>query len=223
MKNKKMLWIVLVVVLIVVAGGAAYWFTRKDTTNNSTGGTDGSSQVSKTSGTETQNFNPVSMQGQSFVATISGTQNGKALNATMSYDGKSSYSYEVTQDGQKVQMIVTSDAFYTCNNGNCYKTAVNANSKQSFDPSNYQYSASDIDSFKNSAAYKGTQSCAGGTCDVWEVSDSKTGKTTLFLDSNSHRIVEVSYSENGNTFKISYAYKPVTITPPANAKSLQTP
>ena len=120
-----------------------------------------------------------------------------------------------------MEIIYTSDAYYSCQGDNCVKFPISQSGDSGFDPSAYTYDESKLSSYAN-PAYKGQQSCPSGTCDVWEVSAGGV-TSTLYVDSSSKRITQVESTVGGKTSKIVYEYKDVSITVPANAQTIPVP
>lgn len=212
--NKKILIPAAVVAVLVVIGGVL-WFARD--TNNST------MQTSTTDTTQTQDsnaapsFSPVATTDVSYEATLTANKDGKTFTATLKSDGKGNSEFEATQSGQEFKIVLTKDAFYSCNGGTCYK--LDNRAAAAFDPANYQYTTDDINNLKNNATYKGTAACGSATCDVWQVTKDNTDGT-VYIDQATKRIVKAEGVYDGDKGMLTFEYKPVTITVPKNAQTL---
>jgi len=206
-----------VIIAFLIGGGAVYFLTKSDKKDNSeTKANSNSSQSSSGS-----DFAPVSTKGLDFTATITSTGASGESTAKIEQDGDKTR-YVATADGQETQVIYTSDAYYTCTNGQCYKFAKTQSANSGVDVGSYEYDESEIANFRNTAAYKGKQDCPAGTCDVWSVTTAEE-TSTLYIDSKTKRISQVEGTNAGVTSKIVYDYKDVTIDVPQNAQTLQTP
>jgi hypothetical protein len=162
-------------------------------------------------------FDLASTTNQSFTATITGTTDGSTYNGTIEYDENGNSKYTGQSDGKEFELYLLGDRSIVCNEGQCIET----NNTLGLAPVNreqYEISDEDLQSYQQSALYKGTVDCSAGTCDKWEVSVSDfTG--TLLVDSEG-RINQVSTEVEGGSYSIDYAYGDVTITPPENVISL---
>jgi hypothetical protein len=201
-----------VAAVVVVGGGAAYMLTQDDDSDNQ-------QQLSQdSSGADNSAFNPASTEGLEFSATI--TVEG-APTATFEHDDQGTTRYVTTTGGQEMEIIYTSDAYYSCQDDNCIKFPISQLGNSGFNPGDYTYDEDRLGSFA-SPAYKGQQSCESGTCDVWEVSTGGV-TSTLYVDSNTKRITKVQGTVAGKTSTIVYDYKDVTINIPQNAQTITTP
>lgn len=200
------------VVLILLGGGAAaYVLTKEDDKNKES--------ASQTSPSPNNNaFNPASTENLEFAATI--TAEG-APQAIMERDDKGNTRYVTSQSGQQMEIIYTSDAYYSCQGDTCMKFSISQSGSSGFDPSAYTYDEAKLAGY-GSPAYKGKQSCPSGTCDVWEVSTGGV-TSTLHVDSSTKRISQVEGTVGGRTSKIVYEYKDVTISVPQNAQTVTVP
>ncbi|HEY5550100.1 MAG TPA: hypothetical protein VIK37_02795 [Candidatus Saccharimonadales bacterium] len=204
-----------VIVLLLIGGGAAAYFTTKD--NDTT--TPSTSQTSGGQSANGANFNPASTEDLEFTATITTAGAGSA---TFEHDDKGSTRYVATQNGQQIEVVYTSDAYYSCQGDNCVKFPISQSSNSGFNPGDYTYDQTELANYRSSSSYKGKQSCPSGTCDVWSVSVS--GNTsTIYIDADTKRITQVESTIAGKTSKIVYEYKDVTIDIPANAQTIPTP
>ena len=215
--TRRMIVGVAVAAVLIGGGGAAYMLTKDD----DNGSSQNTSQSENQSGDNQNAFNAASTEGLEFKATISTTSGGQATQATIEHDDKGSTRYVASAGGQQTEIIYTSDAYYMCTSGSCYKYSLSQTPGVNFNPKDYEYGADKLEGYKSGAAYKGKQSCPSGSCDVWSVSGGG-GTTTLYVDAGTKRITQVETSISGATSKIVYDYTDVTITIPANAQTLPT-
>lgn len=213
---KKVLIIGGVLVLIVGAAAGGYLLFVK---NDDSTGTSSSGQ-NQDAGSSSE-FSPVSTEDTPMIATITTSQDGEKNTIVMKFDGEGNNEYSIEQEGEEVRFVTTGDAYYMCRVSGCFKYANTQEQSGTTNPDQYEYNQTDIDNFKKQATYKGQQSCDGGTCDVWEISNFNGGGTaTFYLDSDSKRIVKIASTFNGSTSTITYDYKSVTIDIPENAQEL---
>jgi hypothetical protein len=215
MQKKIVVPIALVVSLVVVGG--AVWFTQRDSTSDSqqtSSQTTASQSQSSTGATE---FSPVATTDVSYEAKLTSSKDGKTFTATMKSDGKGNSEFEAEQSGQEFKVILTKDAYYSCTGDTCYR--LNNRDGAAFNPDSYQYSTEDINSLRDKATYKGTAACGSATCDVWLVKDGAS-EGTVYIDQSTKRIMKADGVFDGNTGSLTFEYKPVTITVPANAQTV---
>lgn len=206
-----------VVVVLAVVGGAAYFVTSKNDDKNAqkTSTTSSASQPQADSA-ETA-FNPVAMTGVSYEATLTSQKDGKTFTATLKYDGKGNSEFSSEQNGKQIRIVMTKDAYYSCQGSTCYK--MDSTNASGFDPNTYQYSADEINSLKQNAKYIGTEACGTQTCEVWEVTqDTTNGK--VYIDQSTKRIMKATGNYGGDSGELVFVYKPVTIEVPANAQTV---
>ncbi|MCA9337308.1 hypothetical protein KC951_01215 [Candidatus Saccharibacteria bacterium] len=208
------LFIVLIVVAVLAVGGVGYYVYQQSQNNETETVT-----VETTEGTA--DIDVLVGDNAPFVATVSGTRDGQTYNATLESNGEGVTQFTSTVDGQQIRAIYTKDAFYSCTGDQCYVMPLDGATQQSFDPSQYEYTAEDVAAWKSTSTYAGQQSCAGGTCDVWQVNDSTDGTTSkIFINTSTRRIAQVEVTTPEGTSSITYEYKPVTIAIPTNAQQL---
>lgn len=211
---KKPVLIGIIIAFLLGGGTAAYLLSRdgkKDKTQ-----TDSQTSNNQTAGGN--DFAPVSTKGLDFSATLTMSGSQGTSSARLEQDGDKTR-YVSTQDGQETQIIYTPDAYYSCTGGQCFKFALSQSSNIGVDVSAYEYDASEIANFRNTAAYKGKQDCPAGSCDVWSVTVG-AGTSTLYVDAKTKRISQVESTQDGTTTKIVYDYKDVTIDIPENAQTI---
>ncbi len=207
--------------LVVVGGGAAYVLMSGDDENDeaATSQSNEADQSESENSEATSEFAPVSTDGVAFVATIKTAAGGQNVNATMEYDGEANYRYKSVQQGQNLEVITTPEASYMkLGNQGWFKYASGTN-QANVNTDDYQYDEAKLADYKANSTYKGTGSCIAGTCDIWEVTSAGSGTATIYLDSSNQRIVQVKTTINNTQSTITYDYKSVKITPPANAKT----
>ena len=222
--SKKWLWITLAVILLLIIGATIAYFITK---NNSTSTSSTNSSTSQSSTSTAKSFAPAVNSNQPYAATISTNVNGTQKSATMVSDGKGNYSYTYQAGGKTVSTVYTPDAYYVCNGSSqCIKYATSSTTASGFDPSTYQYDTAKIENLKNTAAYKGQQTCPGGngTCEVWSVSsDSGNTTSTLYIDTATKRIAKATYSSGTTKSEVTYNYKDVHIAIPSSYTTAPTP
>lgn len=221
--NKKILVAIIAGVLILGGSGAFLMSRSSDDSSSSIESSSQAESETQKEASDTPLFNPLSTQDQSFVATIS-TQGEAASGGVMEYDSQNkSIRFVTTTDEGSMTLYYTQDAYYFCQNETtCYKTALGQGNSVGFDASAYEYTTDELSAYKNSAQYKGQESCKAGRCDVWQVSTDLSGtgtyQTSLYLDVDTHRISQVEGASASGTTSIIYEYKDVNVTPPANAQ-----
>ena len=227
MKRPTIIILIILFVMIVVVGAyEAHHQTTKSkspfvtNTKASADAAPSKTSAKSTPSTAAGGFAPVSTNGLAYEATINTTNgDGSIVNAPIDTDGKGTTQYSTVQAADTLQITYTPTAFYTCTSGTCYKYPPNQGSTTDFDPASYAYTSAQLTADRNSAVYKGQQSCKSGTCDVWSVT-SGSSTSELYIDASTKRITEVKTSDNGKTSSITYDYKPVSVTIPANATSI---
>ncbi len=211
--RKKYVW--LAVIVVIIAGALiAYFATRDNQPKDSTANNAGKSTPVANA---PASFAPAVTTNQPFEAKIT-SSGATSTQATMDYDGQGSVSYAAQQDGQTSKFIFTNKAYYVCTGSQCLKYPASQSASSSFNPNTYQYDASKINALKNGVAYKGQQACpsGNGTCQVW--SGSSRGTTsTVYINAANYRIDRVTAKTDNITTTVTYQYKKITITPPANA------
>ena len=215
--NKKTLIITLVVLAIIGVGAGAYLLTREDSSSNNNESTETSQNEANQASSDAPAFNLASTANESFTATITGTTDGSTYNATIEYDSNGDSKYTGQSNGKNFELYLLGDRNIVCNDEQCIETN-NTLGLAPIDKDQYEISDEDLESYQQSALYKGTVDCSAGTCDKWEVSVSDfTG--TLLVDSDG-RINQVSTEVEGASYTIDYSYGEVTITPPENVISV---
>lgn len=206
------------VLLIAVGGGAAYFVITADEDDSNSQNT---SQSTDNQSSENQ-FAPASTEGLEFKATITTTGGGTAGTSTIEHDDQGNTRYTASRSGQQTEIIYTMDAYYMCTADNCIKYPISQSSNSGFNPSDYTYDESKISGYRSGSTYQGQQSCPGGTCDVWSVSSGGVS-STIFIDADSKRIVQVEGSVGGVTSRTVYEYVDVTISIPEDAQEINLP
>lgn len=205
MKKQTIIWIIAGAVVLI--GGVGAYFAL-------TGSKDSEQSMEHAARGSTPSFAPKNLAGQSYVATLTGTQaDGKSYTATIENDGKGTLKNTSTVDGKTTTTYTDNGTYITCvSEALCYKLATPNTS------TNDQYTASDdkIAEWKKSISYEGKMDCDSGTCDMWKVSIG--GTDTEVMTDSTGRVVESKVTSNGNTFTTVYVYKAVTITLPANVQ-----
>lgn len=202
-----------VAAVIIVGGAVAYTLTKEDK--------DKPSQTNSQNANDQASFAPESTEGLEFKATITTTSGSTSTQATIERDDKNNTRYVANQGGQQMEIVYTSDAYYSCQGANCVKFPISQSSNSGFDPSAYTYDQSKLAGYRNGSSYKGKQSCPAGTCDVWSV-NAGGATSTIYVDTDTKRISQVESGQSGASSKIVYEYTDVTINVPANAQTLPT-
>ena len=214
--NKKTI-IIVAVLAVIGLGVGAYLLAKGDTDSNNNESTATSQNESSQASSETPDFSLASTTNESFTATITGTTDGSTYNATIQNDGSGNSQYTGQLDGKKFELYILGNRNIVCNEGQCIETN-NTLGLAPIDRDQYEISDEDLESYRQSAIYKGTVDCSAGTCDKWEISVSDfTG--SLLVDSDG-RINQVATDIEGGSYTIDYAYGDVTITPPENVISV---
>lgn len=210
--------VIIGVVLLVAASVGAFLFLQNSKSN------DDSSQQSEsqTEAPDPNTFAPLGTGGESFEATITTTFDGEVTEATVAFDGQGVSEYNTTAQGQAVRVVHTQDAYYTCNDTQgCFKFDLSQSSGTEFNPDDYDFSEEDANDYQAAATKQGTEACESGACTVWVSSSYKNqGKTTIYVDNATNRIVKVQSMYDGTESTITYDYKAVTIDIPTDAEEL---
>lgn len=202
---------------VLVLGGGAFYVSNRN--NGSSSG----SQATNNKASSNPSFDALSPTDESYVATITTTDaEGKTSQASMEYDKQSgNVKYSATSNGETVSFVYTSDAYYVCQkDGTCIKYPNNGiGGGSAFDPTTYQYTGDELNGWKSTSSYQGEQSCPAGSCDVWQVEES--GSKLTFYISDDKRISKVeTVQSDGSKSSLTYDYKNVTVTQPANAQEI---
>ncbi len=212
---KKSIIIPVVVIAVLALGGGVFLAMNKSSENKSA--TPATSQETQTQSETSTAFNPVAMTGVSYEATLTSQKDGKTFTAVLKYDGKGNSEFSSKQNDGEVRIVITKDAYYSCQGSTCYK--MDSSNANAFDPSTYQYSADEINSLKQNAKYVGTEACGAQTCEVWEVTqDTTNGK--VYIDQSTKRIMKATGNYGGDSGELIFTYKPVTIEVPTNAQTI---
>ena len=202
--------IIVAIVTVIAIGGGIFVFIGSnrgdDTTTSSTTGT--------TNDSKKPAFAPKGTAGVSYVAKLSGTASDTTLAANIEYDGEGNSHYVGTAP-ESVEMYKIGSEYIICTNATCIATTTTSSptgSEQS------TYSEEDVASWKNSAIYKGKQSCPAGSCDAWQVTqDSYTG--TIFV-ARDGRVSRTIWKSDNSNMTIDLEYKDITITRPENVQTI---
>ncbi len=208
--------IAVIIVVVLAIAGAGYFVYQN---NNET------EDTASTSNQAPENdivFDPIASQDLSFAATISGTQEGELFQATMESDGEGNFQMTSMFDGQETRIITTKDAYYTCTGDDCIKMPQSQNTANDYNIDSYVYTDEDIESYQENARYEGRGECPAGTCDIWVVTEAE-GTSKIYIDSSSRRISQIETEADGESSKIVFEYKDVTIQVPVNARELEMP
>jgi hypothetical protein len=164
-------------------------------------------------------FNVASTLGESFTASMTGTTEDKTYSATIEYDGMGNGHYVGQFDEGSYELYILGERYVICSENQCIETP-NFSDASPIDATAFEFSEEDLNSYRDSALYKGTETCPDGTCDVWEISiEEYSGKLYVTEDG---RISKATGAAAGGTFEIVYTYEEVTITPPENIQTIPT-
>lgn len=204
------------IVLVLGIGAFAYMgMTDNDDNDTNTN----QANTGQNNDGETPQFNPAATTDRDFVGTISGS--GQEGTVVFEYDNDSeSFRYVATANGEGIETITTPDAYYAMANGQWIKYPTGTDS--GFDADDYQYGNDELEDYRNSSAYQGTQQCSAGTCHVWQTTIGNS-QSTLLIDTDTGYIVRVSTTAGDQTSAIDYEYKEVTITAPTDAQEIELP
>ncbi len=206
----------IVLAVIVVGGGTAIILTNKDSKDSMNSSRANSSKTQTGQGND---FSALPTADLSFVATLTSTANGKTVKTVMESDAKTG---AVRYASDTMTMIYTKDAYYICQTAeNCFKYKLGQGSGASFNPKDYQYDSSKIDSYRNSSTKLGTESCPAGTCVVWQVTNGGY-VSKIYVDSKTKRVSKVTSSQGETSTTIIYDYKDVSVQVPTNAKDISS-
>ncbi len=212
-----------IIIIVVVAGGLATWsLTKKDTKqqDNAVQTTQtANSETTAEQSSETPSFDPKATKDRAFVATLEGTSsNNVVLTGTIESDGKGTVHFSGTQAGDSVEYYLdASQAFIFCQEGKCYRYGAN---QSGLNIGDYEVSDEDIAKYKESATYVGTESCTTGTCEVWQYKDEEQTDTKIYINKNTKLVSEVVGTKDGDTFKVVYEFKDVTVTLPTDVQEI---
>ncbi len=220
--NKTVLTIALVI--IILSGGAfAYLAMNNDDAEQP-------SQASNTEQTTTDEsnaptFDPRNPEETSYIATISGTDEGVAIDGSIEADGEGNFRYNFTTDGETNEIIMTDEGTFSCTDSDgCFRLPSNsadgeADFQSPFDPGQFTYDDADFQEFQDLASYQGQQTCSVGRCDVWVYSD-ENNDATIFIDADGDRVVRVESTDGTSDIVLEYEYQDVTITAPEDYQEI---
>jgi len=214
----------ILVALLVIGAGTFAYFAAQDTPDNNEESSNSQNQSASNGQEALATFDPVLAEGVSYVATISGTSEGQPVQGTIESDGQGNSKFSFSQGEESGDLYLTSEATYSCSkNEGCVKfDRTNGNTNgfdEALNPSRFDYSEEDFKSFKDQATYEGRQSCPAGTCDTWTVVDEQGYESKIYLD-DSNRVSQVEGKDETSNITLTYEYRDVTITPPANAQEI---
>lgn len=218
--SKRNSFLIILGLLVAMAVGTFLLIKNNDSGSN---GSQASQPAGSSHKASSSVFAPVSTTKLAFSATLSTTNNGKTTTVTLKSDGKGNSFYSIGKGANRVEITYTKDAYYQCSGTNpCLKYPISQSANSGFDPNNYQYDSNAIRGLQSTAIYKNQQSCPAGTCYVWSTTQGST-LVKVFIDTKTSRISQIEGTTGKQSTKSVYDYKaPVTITPPANAKSPPT-
>lgn len=221
MKSKFIILIALVV--LIGGGGTAYMLSRNDgaeTGNSQTADNDATTADPKEDGDQ-PTFQPLATENESFVATMEVTSPNEAdtFSGTVERSKAGEIKFTGVQSGQAVELYLTAAGEnIVCQDSQCYKLSNGTSALSDID---FTANDEELAGYKDSASYKGSESCIGGTCDVWEYTDKDNSQVTVYIQKGTNKVVELRGTDtDGSKIKMTYDYKDVTITIPENVESL---
>lgn len=200
----------IVIAIAIIGGIVAFVMMRGgDTTPSSS--TNTANEVGNASN---PTFAPMSTAGISYEAKINGTAGDSTIAATIEYDGKGNSHYIGTAP-EPSETYQFGNEYIMCDDAHCMSIPT---TNQPAGSGEATYSDADIESWNNTAVYKGKQDCPSGTCDTWQITkDGHTG--TLFIASDG-RISRSTWISSESSMTIDFEYKAITITRPENIQAM---
>lgn len=211
---------ILIAVVIIGGGYAAYSMTKDEDTASNNETTQSTSDNKDQADSDTPVFNPLASDNESFRATmeVTGTADSSDYSGVIERAKDGSLKFSGNQNGEAIEFYLLADQSYiACQNSTCFK--IN-DGNAPIDVNDFTTTEEDIASYKDSANYKGKESCSSGTCHVWEYEESEGQFVTVYVDADSNRVVEVRGSDGEGDLKITYEYTDITITLPENVQEL---
>lgn len=221
--NKKMIIILSVVALLVLGGVGFALFSGGDETNTNT------DNQEPAAANESQQDGPnVNVVEESYVMEVTTTSmDGSQSVASITVEDSDTYRVVVEgEDGG--EFIYDGDTFYT--------KATNDEQYSAFDLSEFNTDLGtsfataylqdqDLIGIYSSADFVGTQSCAAGTCDVYEYTDPETGdQATVKIADGRISEIESTNPDSGETVSVVYRYdESVDIQIPTDAETIEIP
>lgn len=204
--NKKTTAIILAAIAILAIIGVIVAINMNSSSDNDTNNQSGQPSDNNTSRTvdPSQEFNPQTLEGLSYVATSTTTVDGQVMKSVTESDGKGKIKTSSSIEGIDSESYVDGDTVITCINGECTKSTVDASAEEQ------ATATQDMDQYRKSAQYAGTEACSTGTCQVWKA-NGPVGEVTYYIDEQ-NRIAKVSMGAGGT--ETTYDYKDVSITIP---------
>ncbi len=218
--DKKSLLVIGSGVVIVIAAVTGILLTREDSSPQP------ESMVSTTQenkSTPQQNngktFSPALTGDASYEATITGSdEDGQPYSGTFKNNGAGIAQFSTEIDGESADFYYADNSYIFCQGADCFKVPAESG-EVPFDLDTFEFSSSDVETYKGTATFIESASCPAGTCDVWSYTDGPaSGK--LYLDSENRVSQLVTADENGAEVKIVYDYRAVDVVLPENIQEL---
>lgn len=208
---KKIIIGVVVAIVVIAAGVGGFLLVKKNTSN-----TDDDNKTL---------FQPTSTDGQPFIATTVVTpKKGSKATTVMKTDGQGISEYTL-KTGGGTKLVFTKDFYYACSGNRCSKIPSDAENGFVSDPKSYDITQAEINNAQKSAQFVGQQSCLDGQiCDVWTANafNDSGSSATIYVDSESRRVLQIVVTdEEGTKAVTTYAYEPVNIKIPSNAREIK--
>lgn len=213
---KKALLIGGAVVLVLAAAGIGFLLFGNNSEDS------GSSNQNEQQAETNQNdnlFSAVPTDDLEFEATLSGETGDTSYEAVILSDGEGNSKYSGQSNGEQFEMYSLNDgSSIVCNGGTCFK--VNGSEAQTpVSADQYEYTGDDLTNFRDMVEYQGEASCPAGTCSVWRY-DENRAVVEIYLADDGKISKLTTTSQDGDKFEIEYEYKEVSVTPPANVRSI---
>lgn len=211
--------ILIVIGIVIIGGGIGLSLSKKDSGSSDTGvmQNDAAASNDQAEGA-VPTFNPKATQNESFVATIEGkSKDSTVITGSIESDGKGNIHFKGLQTGESAEYYLAADqAFIFCQGEKCYRYAEN---ESGLNVGDYEVTDEDIAKYKETAKYIGEESCPEGTCDVWQYDDNGAD-TKIYINKQSKQVSQVIGVKDGETFKVVYEFKDVTVTIPTNVEEI---
>lgn len=206
--------------ILVLGGGVLFYAMQSDTQSNLTESTTPQNQEEQS--TNTAEFDPANTLENDFEATIATEADNVSFNASVEYDKDTkSWRYVAENSDQQMELIVTSDAYYSKVNGNWIKLPTSGEANTGFDADAYEVTAEELADFQSRSSYEGEASCPAGTCDLWVVENYEGNtKLSFYVDKETNTINQLITESDRGTNTITYTYKDVSVEVPENAQEV---
>ncbi len=168
-----------------------------------------------------KNFDAVSNNNISYLATITNKDADKVYVSTVEFDSNSKISkYNAEIGGNKATIYFTENDYVFCQTeDNCIKYSSNNINGSSFDPNTISFGEKQIEELKTTSSYKGTANCAYGECDIWKIN--REGLESIFyIDTETKRIAKFETQTPTGSAEVQYDFKEISLSLPENARTI---